>query len=266
MSSRRLLLPVVAALIAVPATLPAQGWEGTIRTREISFHAGLFADRIGDTPTGVLDLPLADILAAADRPDGTEDVEVTEATLKLKGTRIRTDMLSGEETGMPEGYGIMHVDQGLMYLVMPAQRTIMEMNVAQIEAMMAEVPQPDAPEPPPIEPLNETRVVNGVRCQGYRIRGPDGLTIAWVSKEDAALHALYEGFSDLVRRMDPEGTDPDLRLAPYGFPMLTYTISGDDVTIEETIAIEPGPVPDSEFALPAGYQRMSMLDMMRGND
>lgn len=265
MLSRHLLVPVVAALAAAPAALPAQTWEGTIRTREISFHAGLFADRTGGDPAGVLALPLADILAAADRsgPDG--EVEVSEATLKLKGARIRTDMLAGEAAGMPEGYGIMHVDEGIVYLVIPTQRTIMEMNVAEIERLMAEMPQPDAMATPEVEPLNETRVINGLRCQGYRIRTDEGLTVAWLSTQDAGLHALYQAFSDLVRRMDPSDTDPDLLLAPYGFPMLTYTITGDDVAIEETIAIERGPVPDSAFALPAGYQRVSMLDMMRNN-
>jgi len=263
-SARRFLLIVAAACLAAPASLAAQGWEGIIRTREISFDIGLFSDRVGDDPEKILEIPLAEILAAQDRPEAAEfDFSVSEAALKLKGPWIRTDMTGEAMAEMGVGYGIMNVDEGMMYMVMPERQMIVEMNVAEIEEMMKDLPRPAPGPAPEVERLGRARVVNGVPCTAYQVRSDNDITVAWVSDADQPLHAVYRRFGDLVRKMDPEDVDPDLVLAEYGFPMLSYTISGTSVQIEETIALERGTVPESEFRLPTDYQRVSMMEMMR---
>jgi hypothetical protein len=257
-------LILAAVCLALPVAAHAQTWEGTIRTREISFDVGLFSARVGDDPERILEIPLADILAARERPDaGDFAFSLNAATLKLKGPRVRTDLTGEVMAEMGVGFGVMNVDEGMMYMVIPEQQMIVEMNIAEIEELMQGIPRPEPGPPPEVETLGQTRVVNGVRCAGYRIRSASEVTVAWVSDADRQLHAVFQRFADLVRKMDPTDVDPELLLAQYGFPMLSYTINGTSVQIEETLAIERGAVPDSEFALPADYQRTSMLDMMR---
>lgn len=257
---------VAAALLALPTTLPAQEWQGIVHTRDISFDAGLFADRIGEDAEGVLDIPIEDILAARGGADAEQwNLTVNEATLQIRGPWIRTDL--GQD--MPEelgggGWGVINLAEGMMYMVMPARQTIMEVAVEEIRQLMDAMPTPEPTPEPEVEALDGHRTIHGVRCAGYRLRTADGVTVAWVSDADAELHETYREFADLVGQMDTgEEVDPDLLLAPYGFPMLSYKIGGSEVQIEETLSVERSAVAESVFALPEGYQRVSMADMMR---
>ncbi len=138
-------------------------------------------------------------------------------------------------------------------------------------------PADDAGDEPPeldptIHPLNQTRVVSGVRCDGYEVRTEAAVTHAWVTQEFATALRAFRTFLQQAQRMNPEEGEasrtPNALVANYGFPMLTQTVhvsrggrAVGDYNVQEIVAITPGSVADRLFAAPAGYRKMSLADL-----
>ncbi len=254
-----------------PAFLPAQDFEGQVRTRSIHVEVDVLAERIGSRdPKKLFDVSIEGIL-------GMPTVEVEETVHFVKGSRFRSQP-AGVENGP---YSIADLEAGIFRSVQPSEKLYVEWTAEDLEASMEEMMagMPEVPErdegdaeEASIRPLGVTRAINGVRCTGYEVRDGEQLTWAWVTGEYPEAMRALQRMMEGIERLSPgdEEDDSDELFLQYGLPMLTQEVTlynGEAegaYEIEETLAVEAGPVSDSLFEVPAGYRKMSMQDMMRG--
>jgi len=220
--------------------------------------------------TGIFDLSIAEIIQAA--PE-LGDVEIEALIYHFKGTVMRVD--GGIEEEMP-GYAILDFGAGSFSLVNPAERLVLEMTREDFEQMKEILGEEEMAEPrtaPQVRPLGRTKQISGMRCVAFEIRSEEETIIAWVTKD---LSDLVEVFRELESRMrsmgmfaeDDEGTEVFMLLADHGFPVVQQTLTrypwGEySYDISAVISVERRRLADDMFAIPEGYERRSILEMMR---
>jgi hypothetical protein len=263
----------VSMLVTAAAArgLPAQEFEGTITMRQLSVPVGALHRQTGGDPDRVFALDLDRLAAVAE--------QVENVTMYIKGAQMRTE---GFDEAGEGGYMTVDWQRGIFRTVQPTERTYLEWSVADLEAIQQEMRESrpeqdgDAPEAagpdPTLHPLNQARIVSGIRCDGYEVRTEGAITRAWVTQEHPAALRAFRNFLEQAQRMNPSGAAdaraPNALVASHGFPMLTQTLhvsgSGRAVgvyNIQEIVSVSAGGVPDKLFSPPAGYRKMSLADV-----
>jgi len=274
---RYLSTAALLAALALPRLAWAQGFEGTIESRAASLDQEALMYLLGPAgegeefdATGIFDLSIAEIIQAA--PE-LGDVEIEALIYHFKGTVMRVD--GGIEEEMP-GYAILDFGAGSFSLVNPAERLVLEMTREDFEQMKEILGEEEMAEPrtaPQVRPLGRTKQISGMRCVAFEIRSEEETIIAWVTKD---LSDLVEVFRELESRMrsmgmfaeDDEGTEVFMLLADHGFPVVQQTLTrypwGEySYDISAVISVERRRLADDMFAIPEGYERRSILEMMR---
>jgi len=274
---RYLSTAALLAALALPRLAWAQGFEGTIESRAASLDQEALMYLLGPAgegeefdATGIFDLSIAEIIQAA--PE-LGDVEIEALIYHFKGTVMRVD--GGIEEEMP-GYAILDFGAGSFSLVNPAERLVLEMTREDFEQMKEILGEEEMAEPrtaPQVRPLGRTKQISGMRCVAFEIRSEEETIIAWVTKD---LSDLVEVFRELESRMrsmgmfaeDDEGTEVFMPLADHGFPVVQQTLTrypwGEySYDISAVISVERRRLADDMFAIPEGYERRSILEMMR---
>jgi hypothetical protein len=280
--SRITTLVALLLAVALPAEAWAQGFEGTITTREITVtdngiwellesQGALDEEEEIDVAKVVFSIPIASIVGAA----GTSDeISVEELTYHIKGTKMRVDGGMGDE--MP-GYAILDFNSGTFQLVNPSERMYLEMTKEDFEEMMAMVPdygEADEPaEKAQVRPLGDSKEINGMRCKAIEIKTSDETTIAWVTDELGDLINVFKELESRLKSMgmfdeDEQGTETFMLVADHGFPVVEQTLSmyygePSDYSISEVRSIERTSISDDLFTMPAGYEGRSIMEMMR---
>jgi hypothetical protein len=197
-------------------------------------------------------------------------VEVADYTVTYY---MKRSMLRSTAPGMgadTEGYVLVDYENGVYRLVQPDQRLYVEWATDPDEAQHLELEGeiPDEASEARIEPLGESRVINGIRCSGYRSSDESGtVAVAWLTTDLEDLKASFVRLAQLSESMGDEEEDaPVDRMLRYGFPVLTIALEGDwelEFSVAELVSIERSPLSDDLFEPPAGFTKISMQEMMR---
>lgn len=267
-----LILAAATMLAGAPAGAGAQSFEGVIRTRTISVTPYAL-ERLGaTTPEQVFALPIERILSLKPAPDDYAATEVTveeEATVLIKGLKVRSELM-GSHTSDTAWYSIVDLESGAWRAVQPSQRRYADLASGDGPADR----QPPSARAAPANrarPLGVTRTVAGMQATGYEVRSEFEITRGWVTaQQDLArlarafqkLEAMWEESVDA----DQE-PDADELLLVHGFPLLTQTLDVQDdqlgaYKIEETVSVERKAMPASLFAVPAGYRKVTIEELM----
>jgi hypothetical protein len=259
-----LVLPVLAAF-AVPAAR-AQEFEGTVTMREISIEAEPLIERVGGDRERLFALSVDRLLEEAQ--EAGIDVADYVVTYYMKQSMLRSTA-----PGMPgeaESYLLVDYDKGIYRLVQPEQRLYVEWtadsaNVQNVELNDEIVTEESVAR---IEPIGETRTINGIRCKGYRSSDETGtVAVAWLTTDLEDLTASFTRLAELSESMgDEEGNAPVDRMLQYGFPVLTMALEGDwepEVSVAQLVSVERIPLSNDLFEPPAGFMKISMQEMMR---
>jgi outer membrane lipoprotein-sorting protein len=152
----------------------------------------------------------------------------TQGKIYMKGEKMRREFADGEQVGIV----IVRPDKKVMWMLMPAQKTVMEMPFSKgsLEKMMG-MPKDQKVE----KKLLGTETVNGYETEKYEttVKGP-GKPIkhhVWESKK-------------------------------LGVPIKMVSLDGKFSMIYQNI--KEGGVPDTLFEIPPGYEKMTMPAGMPG--
>jgi len=220
-------------------------------------------------------VPLSRLVELAALAD--DHVDVTRLTYSIQGTMIRLDAVGAEAE---DGYALVDFGSGTLRLVQPFERVYVEWTRDDLEELKTVLPGlEDAGDSvvsaPDVEPLGETREVNGMPCAVYRIDWVATTTRACVT---TALGDLVDAFRQFESRMqtlrllDPERDEPELilLLADEGFPILEQSLYREETygtvryEVSEITRVDRRELADTLFEVPADFERRGILDLLRG--
>jgi hypothetical protein len=231
------------ALVFIPP-LSGQQFEGVVTMRTIVLTSEQVAEQSGDQEK-LFGLSVEQLvqLGAADAAN----------VMQVKAGRMRT--ASFEMPGLGSAYMVLDAAAGLMRTVSPSRRGYYEVSLRGPHGP----PTPAEDEEMTIEPIGQTRVINGLRCTGYRVTQGDQVSRAWTT-DDPVLKGLM---LDQLRLAGGEEDDPAVRqtraiLARYGAPVMTQEVDDEGSYRVEVWSFERKSLPDSLFVVPAGFTKLRM--------
>ena len=259
----RHILPLLGAMaIAAPTPAFAQ-FEGTIKFREISVTRNALGEQGFDMSSAIFDVPTERLLALRDNLVPNGDMTIVETAIYIKGNLIRTDVTEGEEPG----YATVDLASGTMRMFNPDEKSYMEMTKEDMERMRAMGGgMPMTSGELEVTATGITRTINGMTCTAYDVATDEGTTRVWVSKDNPELEESYKRFSERMQMMNMgDEVDEEYLVAKHGFPVLTQRLTYSMYEINEVMSVERKAVSNDLFEPPAGWRKMTMADMMRGN-
>lgn len=166
----------------------------------------------------------------------------------VKGNMIRVNM----STQRGEANMIVDNSQRKMYMILPSAKMYMEFPMGKIKSNNNESPIK-------IEKTNEKKNINGYNCVKWVLKGDNGNTEAWLTKELGRFTAIN---SPMGRKSHNVWEN---EIAESGeFPMLVIQKNNDgkETSRFEIKSVEKKKLNDSFFAVPQEYKKMDMP--MRG--
>lgn len=238
---------LVALLIATPA--PAQQFEGVVTMKSVNLTSDIVAEQTGEeeiTDRGreklfAMTFDQLVALAGSDHP----------SVMQVKGGTMR--MAAFEMPGMGSAYVLLDTRTGMMRTVAPARRGYFEASVRPAAGAGQDEPTPDVQ----VVPLGKTQVINGMRCSGYRVTEGDQISHYWTT-DDPAAKQLFTSQLQMAGDDNEAGRGARAMLARYGAPVFTQTFDEEGNFTVELWAFERKPLPDSLFAIPAGFTKLQM--------
>ncbi len=274
--TRSILAAITIVGLASPSSSVAQEFEGVIVARQITLGdralsllldpSDLEDERIDHR--AAFALPVQRILELADRSNS--DLSIDSLTYSLKGAQLRVSGDFGDE--MP-GYAVLDLDAGTFRLVQPVEKMYLELTREDFETYRSLAQEPERAAPAlQAQPTGETKVINGMTCTAYEILTDASVTVAWVTAE---LRDLVEAFVEFESKMTEMGMFDEedeseifSAVAEHGFPVMeqTFMTFGSyavEYEIMEILSVERKPLPADYFAVPSGYQKLSIAEMLR---
>ncbi len=244
----------------------AQGFEGTVTMRELTLEAEPLLERVGGDRDRLFALSVERLLEEAQEAE--IDIVDYAVTYYMKGSMLRSTAPGMMDDA--EGYMLVDYERGIYRLVQPDQQLYVEWSADpdDVPDAVSEDVIVDEELGVRIEPMRETRTINGLRCSGYRSSDESGtLAVAWLTTELEDLKASFVRLAQLSESMgDEEESDPVDRMLQYGFPVLTLSLEGEwahELSVAELVSIERAPLSDDLFAPPAGFTKISLQEAMR---
>jgi hypothetical protein len=178
----------------------------------------------------------------------------------LKGDKIRMDIDSkGKPAAMimdiPKQEMTMLMPEQGMYMVMPMKKT-MDQAMEKAGANTADV-----------EVTGKTETILGYKCSQIIVTDKGTVTELWVAEGLGSFMGMGPGGGGggMFGRGKPANAPKweEILKSKGGFPLrvVSRDANGKQSMKMEATKIEPGSLPDSLFAPPAGYQKFSMPDM-----
>jgi hypothetical protein len=248
MKRARIAAVLACAAVGIAVRAPAQQFEGVVTIRTVHLSSDIVADQIGEEPDErAREKLFAMSLAQLEQASGAANTNV----MQVKGGRMRSAAF--EMPGLGSGYMVIDMTSGMMRTVTPSKRAYYEMSLRTPGAAAAE-----QQEDMKIEPLGRTQVINGLRCTGYRVTQGDQVSRVWTT-DDAALRQLMNGFLSMAGQDNDEGVQGIRALvAKYGAAVMTQEFDEEGGYRIEVWSLERKTLPDSLFAIPAGFSKMQM--------
>ncbi len=189
--------------------------------------------------------------------DDTGAVQHYVMTMWIKGTMARITS-SATSTG-PASTMIYRSDLRVIRMLNDDNKTYFEIPQGKTkEDATAEAGQPAA-----VKRTGKTKKILGYRCEQFLIGQGEAETEIWGTKDLPGLSR------SLARALGEEragqGTAWNDELTRLGvFPLLATTrLEGKIMDSQEVLRIEKRPLPEDLFALPAGYKKQSVGDILR---
>jgi hypothetical protein len=177
----------------------------------------------------------------------------------IKGQKLRTDM-SADGHQMSS---IMDLNKLEMLMLMPEQKMYMVMP---IKKPVEEAVKKSEAHTADIEVTGKTDTILGYKCDQILVKDKGTVTEVWVAEGLGVFMGLNQGGGG-----GPFGGRKSANAAKWeealkgkgGFPLRVVSRDAKDrQTFKmEATKIEPGSLPDSLFAPPAGYQKFQMPDL-----
>lgn len=255
----RITLSLVALSLVLPSIGIGQQFEGVLTMREVRFEIDAVLPQSGGNVEGLLRQPLEQLRATAEAAGaGFEEMTLT---YYIKGNKLRTSNSGG--SGEDEGYMILDFGTGLYQLIDPTQKLVIEWVADSAAARAAAEEQSIADAGVDIQPLGETRTVNGFACNGFRAVHEGGMIeITWLTDALQDLTGAFAELAALSARFGEEegGSQPLNRFLEHGFPILTLTVDPEvgEFSAAEVLTVRRQPLEDSLFTVPGGYMKVAM--------
>lgn len=256
--------------LALPAGLAAQGFEGTMKQKQIMLMPQGVAAVAGADVTDPQKL-LEALTAKAPGADPSYAM-TTDMTVTVKGSKMRIDGLNAGMGGT--GYAIIDAAAGVMYTVIPQQKQIITMAAADADAVARKLYEqmgvtPPAKTPPTTSDLG-TKTVFGVQAHGYRVGVPDAAGVVWVDPAMKSAFSAFDSFQQKMAGLNPGSGSIQAAMLTLGFPVLTDFVAkappmmgqGFLYSHVEVSQVQKQPVADDVFVLPTDYTRVTMAQMM----
>ena len=212
---------------------------------------------------------VASHLFAADAFEGKVTLAITgekgkamDMNYSMKGDRVRTDInASGHEVStimdLPKLEMIMLMAENKMYMVMPLKKPV-EDAMAKHQGDAANID---------INQTGKTETILGYKTDQILITDKDKGTVTelWVASGLGTFMGLgNSGGSPFGGHKSAASAKWEEALkGKSGFPLrvISHDAKGKEIFKMEATKIEPGPLPDSLFVPPAGYQRFDMPNL-----
>ncbi len=183
----------------------------------------------------------------------------------MKGDKLRTDMnADGHEVS-----SIMDLAKLEIIMLMPEQKTYMVMPIKKpVEQAMAKQGESTAD----VEVTGKTETILGYKCSQILVKDKGSVTEMWVADGLGTFMGLGSGGGggNPMAGMFGGGGKKSANAAKWeealkgkgGFPLrvISRDAKGRQSFKMEATKIEPGSLPDSLFAPPAGYEKFAMPD------
>lgn len=187
----------------------------------------------------------------------------------IEGVRMRA-----ETPGEP-GYMLMNFEDGTMYMVNPKERTVLD-NSAMIKAMREQKAKPaSGPAPVRFEHKGAGPMIAGYSTEHYaEYAGGVHCGDVFLSREamdDSGFDDFMDAMESGVLAGDDEQSDPCdwgsaagfALVREHGYPL--RELAADGSLDNEVVRIQTGAaLPEGGFELPAGFQVVTMEQMMQG--
>lgn len=178
-------------------------------------------------------------------------------TMKFKGDKVRMDV--GDK-----GSTIMDIKTGSMQTLMHEQKVVMAIPGDMLKKMQEQAAQSASEqkvEPP--KPTGKKETINGFACEEYEATVNGTKVQVWVTRDLPAAEKMMAELNKLSQQSPMASIMKDQ--AVPGFPMKSIVeMPGGGKTTVSVVAVSENPLPDSEFAVPAGYKEMQMPAMPGG--
>ncbi|MEJ2636598.1 MAG: hypothetical protein P8184_15060 [Calditrichia bacterium] len=114
----------------------------------------------------------------------------------------------------------------------------------------------------------ETKTINNFKCELYEGKDSDGdYTHLWLTKDDKNLFdsfmPIFSELDNLMQTKLEQGKEEQFYREKQGVPVLTKSISGSGLNIDEITDISSENVPADMFAVPADFKEVNMQQMIQ---
>jgi hypothetical protein len=185
--------------------------------------------------------------------------QVQHITMKVKGDKARVEIGSQLTT-------IIDSKTGTVINLMNEKKVAMTIPGDKAKAM-AEMAKSfvkqEAPAQPAPKATGKKETINGYETQEYVSDSPKFHASYWVAPTYPDYANILQQMTVLQKGAFAEITKgmPDYHALP-GMPLRTHVKTSDEREITSTIeSISVSPLPDADFAVPAGYSEMKMPDL-----
>lgn len=244
-------LSAVLALLplAVPPVAPGQQFEGVITIRTAHLTSDLVAEQIGENADERAREKLyALTLEQVVQLGGPADVNV----MQSKTGRMRSALF--EFPGLDSAYMLIDVATATLRTVSPKRRGYYEVSLRGAPTPSGAGEESEALR---VEPLGRTQVIGGLRCTGYRVTQGDVVSHVWTTA-DPDFRELVTSWLRMASDEDAAVQQTRALLARYGAAVMSQEFDEDGGYRIEVWSLERKALPDSLFAVPAGFTKLRM--------
>ncbi len=262
---------LIAGILFFNRAVLAAGFEGKIVEKDITVQLSAFPSVNPEDNSAVADNIFSKSTEELKKiaPEGFAE---NTATIYIKGKMYRVD---SEQEGHKMSM-IYDMTTHKMTTLQWDSKTAMVTNVDEINEnvgnMMKQMPQTTEGEKKEsdfsMKATGKTKTINGRKCALFEGTDSDGhFSHIWLDTGDEALFNSFIPIFTAMQDMGGENKDNEKEEQFYrqekGFPILTKTVNGDEVDIQETVEITKQSVSDDQFTIPAGFKEMNMQQMIQ---
>lgn len=210
-------------------------------------------------PFAVTPAARADLLITQ-KVEGVAGMAGMETTTRVKGDKLRVD-------ATPEMSMLVDVKTGDMINLMHAQKSYLKISGEMAKTMMAQMKPAAgaaAPAKPDLKPTGKKETINGYASEEYTttVNGMklDFMLTKALPNYESALKQLADAAKNGPMAQQAQGMGLDFGTLP-GFPLRTSMEMAGQKMVSTVTNLSTATLPESEFALPAGYKELTMPTM-----
>jgi len=264
----------------------AGGFEGKIVQRQIyiplealSQSAGINTDDISNPQKIAAQLfskSLDELKQMVQNPAAYREFEEETTDIFVKGNKFRIDTEQGGQKISViydvDKDQIINLDWNSKQALITSTKQVgqtMEQIMGHLPEGMREMQMKEQEEDRfSMKPTGKMKTINGFRCELFEGTDSEGdYTHIWLSRDQKD---LFQSFMKVFSIMEDVSGSEKVKKneekfyeEQKGLDVLTQTISGDAISVMEIQEIKKQPVPADLFQIPAGFQQVNMMDMMK---